>query len=410
METQPSVPQKKKKRPFGGFFTLLIAALLLFYAGYHAFGFFTDPIETERVTRGSAENLLSADGIFFKTLIPVRNTRTQHFDALVENGEKVAKGQKLAVAYTGEGLSEKHEELSTLQNDIDRLTLAIEQSAAEADTGRLDTLLLEQLSNLDGALYEGTSAAYQQLETLRAFFCRRAVIYKGRQEAAAALALLQQRLDALNAAVTGTVYNLTSEKAGYFCGVYDGMDDLTPEKLAAISVSDFQKLMERALPDETPAGYVGGVVTDFKWHFAFRLDEAPDLSAGDTVTLRFPGVSDKLVTASVTRAVRDGDGLFLAIEGDAMMYEMVTLRKEHAELVLGTYSGLRVPASALRYVDGEAGVYVRDGAKISFKKVTVLYDAGAYYIVKARDEKNPLSVSDEAVVAGLELYDGKLLT
>ena len=116
------------------------------------------------------------------------------------------------------------------------------------------------------------------------------------------------------------------------------------------------------------------------------------------------------MTALVTRAARDGDGLFLAVEGDGMMCELVPLRKGHVELVLGSYSGLRVPASALHYVDGQAGVYVRDGAKISFKKVTVLCDAGASYIVRPGDEKNPLSMSDEAVVAGLELYDGKLIS
>jgi len=410
METQPLASPKKRKKPFGGFGIILVAALLLFYAGYHAFSFFSDPVETERVTRGSAEKLLSAEGMFFKTVIPVSNTRTEQFDILVENGEKVAKGQRIAVAYTGEGLSEEHEALLSLQDDIARLTLAIEQSAAEVDTGRLDTLLLEQLSSLDGALYEGAGIAYQRLETLRAFFCRRAVIYGGRQDAAAALASMRQQLDALDAAVTGTVYNLTAEKAGYFSGIYDGMDDLTPERLTAIGAGDFRKLLEKAPPAKTPAGYVGAVVTDFKWHFAFRVDKAPDISAGDSVTLRFPGVSDKPVTALVTRAARDGDGLFLAVEGDGMMCELVPLRKGHVELVLGSYSGLRVPASALHYVDGQAGVYVRDGAKISFKKVTVLCDAGASYIVRPGDEKNPLSMSDEAVVAGLELYDGKLIS
>lgn len=410
METQPFAPPKKKKKRTGGFITLLIIALLLFYAGYHAFNFLSDPIETERVTKGGAEKILSAEGLFFKTVIPVSNTRTEQFDTLVENGEKVAKGQRLAVAYTGKRLSEEHEALSGLQDDIARLTQAIEQSAAEADTGRLDTLLLEQLSSLDGALYEGVGAAYRKLETLRAYFCRRAVIYEGRQDAATALADLQRQLSALNTTVSGTVYNLTAEKPGYFSGIYDGMDSLTPEALRTIGADDFRKLMEKGLPSETPAGYVGGVVTDFKWHFAFCLSQAPDIVAGDSVTLRFPGVSDKPVTASVTRAVRVGDSLFLAVEGDGMMCELVPLRKEHAELILGSYSGLRVSSPALHYVGGQAGVYVRNGAKISFKNVTVLYDAGTSYIVRPDGGESPLSVTDEAVVAGLELYDGKLLT
>ena len=91
------------------------------------------------------------------------------------------------------------------------------------------------------------------------------------------------------------------------------------------------------------------------------------------------------------------------------------LRMQTVELVQKTYTGYRVPVSAVRIRDGEQGVYVLDGSIVRFRKINPLYEADGYLIAAVRDEtaedKNEwLGEKDRIIVKGKNLYDGKIIT
>ena len=91
------------------------------------------------------------------------------------------------------------------------------------------------------------------------------------------------------------------------------------------------------------------------------------------------------------------------------------LRHQAADIILRTYTGLRVPSNALRVSsDGVTGVYCVSGAKAVFKPVEVLYTGEDYAVVRttadAEAEKLRLRPGDEVIVAARDLYDGKVIT
>ena len=81
------------------------------------------------------------------------------------------------------------------------------------------------------------------------------------------------------------------------------------------------------------------------------------------------------------------------------------------QIVREYYTGCRIPISALRVVNGQAGVYVLRGSKIVFKKVEPLYEYDGYIISadKSADDASYIAKNDFIVTKGKDLYDGKII-
>ena len=95
------------------------------------------------------------------------------------------------------------------------------------------------------------------------------------------------------------------------------------------------------------------------------------------------------------------------------------LRAQNAELILESYTGLRIPKNALRVGEEQRlGVYCRIGRQAWFKPVELLYQGEDYCLVQpgeiqaVRDSDYifyTLRAGDEAIVSAEELYNGKVL-
>ena len=100
------------------------------------------------------------------------------------------------------------------------------------------------------------------------------------------------------------------------------------------------------------------------------------------------------------------------------------LRRQTAELIFESQSGLRVPKGAVRIqsstqTDEETGettqtnttgVYAVVAGRMEFKPVTILAEGSDFYVVQpAQENSQALRSGDEIIVQGTDLYDGKLL-
>lgn len=90
------------------------------------------------------------------------------------------------------------------------------------------------------------------------------------------------------------------------------------------------------------------------------------------------------------------------------------LRVQSMEITIRVRKGLRVPAEAVRVIDGETGVYILRGGIVEFRRVSVLFERDGDCIVDAAltagDGETPyLALYDEVITAGKDLYVGKVL-
>ena len=226
-----------------------------------------------------------------------------------------------------------------------------------------------------------------------------------------------KRIEAINAEITSLQSSLdmnttviTAPLSGYFVGKVDGYEQtLTPSNLDTLTVSQIQEILSKGdLP--TDQNYVGKVLNDFEWYFAVIVDgkDLTKFREGSSLTVNFPfaGVSD--IPFTVYSVKQDGDQGIVVLHCDYVTAELTTLRGQTAQLNFSTYSGLLINSKAVRFEDGQQGVYVKEGSHIKFRKIDVIYEGDGFVISRTDEADGELLQShEEVVVEGRDLYDGK---
>jgi hypothetical protein len=69
-----------------------------------------------------------------------------------------------------------------------------------------------------------------------------------------------------------------------------------------------------------------------------------------------------------------------------------------------------VGSAAVRFVDGQKGVYVIQGKQVIFKPIRTLYEKENFVLCEPTgDAKRALRLFDQVIVGGTDLYDGKTI-
>ena len=115
---------------------------------------------------------------------------------------------------------------------------------------------------------------------------------------------------------------------------------------------------------------------------------------------------------SIPLAERRGvDKAVVVLALDTMNNELAQQRVLDITIVYEEHEGLKVDNRAIRFVDGQKGVYVFIASQVKFLPVEVLWQGENYSIVKqeASADKKHLRIYDEIIVKGKNLYDGKFI-
>ena len=266
---------------------------------------------------------------------------------------------------------------------------------------------------------------------LRAAVLKRSYAYTGTTELDASIAKLQDRINTLTVSSSASTSRITAPKSGLFSSMVDGYETaLTPETLKTMTAADYRKVQ---------AGEAVGsskLIYGTEWYFATLMREADmgKMKVGDQVMLRFQSGLDRDLTMKVERISDEDNGQRLVILSSSQHLNLTTLlRHQNAQIIFGSYSGIRVPRSAVRIewsevldendqpvlqADGTPRreqvtcVYTVWGTSARMKPVTVLWQEDEYMIVAPADgasNNRRLRSGDEVITAAAELYDGKVI-
>ena len=86
------------------------------------------------------------------------------------------------------------------------------------------------------------------------------------------------------------------------------------------------------------------------------------------------------------------------------------MRKQSATVIVASYSGLKVPKSAVRMQDDEMGVYVLSNDVARYKNINPLFEGEDFYIVEQNVTGNDsLVAGDDIIVEAKDLDDKKVM-
>lgn len=357
-------------------------------------------------------------------------------ELLPDEGEKVSRGETVALFYQSDDGLTQRQTLQQLLLEQEQLEYALAQAGGSSDSAQLSTRVADAIADLRGAASSGdlTGLESQTLE-LKSLIYKHSYTFNQEGDSTAALQAsldeVNTQIQTLTAQASRSTSRVTASQSGVFSGLVDGYESLiTPDMLDSITPSQLEQLARQTPTENTSA--IGKLITNSTWYFACTLPEedAERLVEGRTITVRFSRDWSGEVDMEVERLSDPEDGKVLVVlSADKFLSDTTLLRRQTVELVFDTVSGIRLPKEALRVEqqtvtdpDTEeekqvsvTGVYALVGQRAEFKEVTVLAEEDDYILVKAAStetptqEKKALRAGDKIIISSGELYDGKVI-
>ena len=400
---------KQGKSYFTVILWILLAAITAYF-GYHVVSSLYAPLMTATVTPYEAGAGYYASGF----VVREEELLYSQYGTTVLNcaeGAHVAANDTVATGYRSEDAKTRQTRIDELSGQIEQLQYAWGAAASVYDQAALDADIAGDLAQLSRylALRDMNSVSDLSPE-LKGLILRRTGSGSDSGSLQVRISALQAELETLEAQSAGDTSAILARKAGTFSAAVDGYESvLTPERLMDMTVAE----LETVQPDETDADAIGRLITSATWYYACVVpaNELSGVEEGDRATLTFARDYYQPVTMRVARlGGNEAGSRLLVLSSDRALQNVTLLRQQSAEIVFTSYSGLRVPKSAVRVENGQTGVYILEGTLAKWKPITILHDTGESYVVTLdTSSTNHLWPGDELIINAKNLYDGKVV-
>lgn len=419
----------KQGRPLITFVIALFAGALVLYAIFSVWKTFQDPFVSTYVYSYTLNDSIQTDGLIIRQE-QVLSGGQGIVDVTRGEGEQVGINQTVALIYRDDQARQSQEQQEALRLEITQLQYALGQGEDVSSAAKLNDDILNAMVSLRVAsTQQDFSDLEDQVLEVKGKVLRREYTYSDElstDSLATRFQELQTQYQTLRNQSYSAITQVTAPVSGTFSTLVDGYEGL-------INLESAINLTPQALTDlmnQTPTGdstAVGKLISSNRWYFAAVVtqEEGERLEQAGSLTLRFAGDFTKEVSMAVEKVNQDDQGQAVVIlSSDRYLEQTTLLRRETAELIFNSRTGLRVPKNALRMVTttsedeetGETtetntlGVYVVTAGRAEFKPVTILTEGDDFYVVQSvRTDKKALRAGDEVIVEATGLYDGQLL-
>lgn len=400
---------KQGKSYFTVILWILLAAIAAYF-GYNVVSSLYAPLMTATVTPYEAGAGYYASGFVVREEELLYSQYGTTVLSCAE-GAHVAANDTVATGYRSEDAKTRQTRIDELSGQIEQLQYAWSAVSSVYDQAALDADIAGDLAQLSRylALRDMNSVSDLSPE-LKGLILRRTGSDSDSGSLQARISTLQAELETLEAQSAGDTSAILAGKAGTFSAAVDGYESvLTPERLMEMTVAEFESVQ----PDETDANAIGRLVTSATWYYACVVpaSELSGVEEGNRATLTFARDYYQPVTMRVARlGGNEAGSRLLVLSSDRALQNVTLLRQQSAEIVFTSYSGLRVPKSAVRVENGQTGVYILEGTLAKWKPITILHDTGESYVVTLdTSSTNNLWPGDELIINAKNLYDGKVV-
>ena len=378
---------------FSALLTLAVAAAsvgLVLYFGYHTVRTFTSDITWAPAYDVTEKEYRRGVGYIFRSENSIRTNISGTPDYLVADGERIGVNELICHLYSSLG-----DDVKNRISEIDREIALLESIV---DTGVIETGLPEALSDAGSSyseimllLSEGRYAEAAALsDSFLSAIGRIDALENGTGDIKNRISMLYAERSGLVAAYGKKTGSVNADSVGYFFRDCDGYEALfDPSLLSDITVGGFAELVSGEPSDVSSA--VGKMIDDPKWYLCVPLGSADTrgFEEGREYNIIFNDNGARAITMTLERLVldlddHDSDGdraeALLVFWTKQMPKNFKYLRSQDVSIELATYSGYRIPLTAVRYYDGMTGVYTLSGGYVFFRQIDVIYEGNGYCI------------------------------
>ncbi|MDO4174476.1 MAG: HlyD family efflux transporter periplasmic adaptor subunit [Eubacteriales bacterium] len=391
---------------------ILAFALILIYSTFSFAVNHYNPVKTTPAAQISLDDSFSTTGYFIREEEVIEIPEGDTVEYNYSNGDKVTQGAALVTEYANEESLSASRELKNVEETIEQLNTLRSVSASTTNSSLLNQQIIEKINAICEEVESGSLNQLSSLSSeLRKLALKSGSLSGDSDDIEGEIASLEEQADALQQRLDGNTTDVTSPRSGYFCESADGLEEVfTPDVIDDLTLSSLDQLAQSETSDSSGKGKI---VYGYVWYFAARVSDsdAKRLTQGDTIQLRFSQVSQDIeATVTSIRDEEDSDDTLVIFQSQDMTEELISMRKQVATVIIDSYSGLRVPKSAVRMEGDEMGVYVLSNSVASYKTIEPLYEGDDFYIVEQNVTGNDsLVLNDDIIVEAKDVNDKKVM-
>ncbi len=388
---------------------LVLCLFVCVFMGYHVLRALAEPIATATAVLLPTEETATFSGVVVRDDVRL-DMPDGVIDLQVGEGERVSRGQVLAVTYADAGTKLIYQQLRALERSRDRLETVRSSEVSVMSAVSMDKLIRQQIVQVAGDVGKGDlRAADASGEQMKALLFQREYAFGNIQNLDGAIARLDEEIALFESDVSDVTQSMHAPEAGLFSTQVDGLESVwTPAGLAELTTQDAVEKMK--VGGQTLSGNTGKLVFGMEWYLVTVLDEevADALKQSAFIRLGLP-LELTMRVAYMSAPVEGKRAVTFASKG--ALADVAGLRVADGEIVLAENKGLRVPKEGMRVdEDGNSYVYCVVMTQVVKKKVDVIAEVQRenYFLVKY-DPGKGLQPGDEIITVGKDLYDGKII-
>ncbi len=393
---------------------IAISVVVIIYMTYNAFAYTYSPVTTQRLTQEvENEETFSFTGFVLRDEKAIDSTSSGTVISLANDGKRVAKGDLIAISCANENDASIYTRLESAKAEFQRLsTLNNQNGVNELNSEKLNNEINSAYSQvMDSILNDDFSSLAQSIEGFNDKSATKQILSEGNIELGEKLNTLQEEINSLeNKDIKYT--EIQSPSSGYFINNLDGYETtLNFKEVLKLSATQIESAI-KAKP-QTASSNSGKLVSSYRWYIAGVVENKYSRSfpVGKIITINLADEGLTNIQMKVEK-VTNADGKITVILSSTLMNEtFANLRIETVEVIENSYSGYKIPSKAIRFdEENNSGVYVLRGKIISFIPVEIIYSHDDYTIVSSsKVSGSGLTLYDEVITKGRDLYDGKVI-
>ncbi len=396
-----------------------LSVLVLVYFVYQFYQAAHESVRTEVARQSTVKDTVDTELFVVRDESFLETTSDGILIPLVPSGSRVAAGEGVVAVFDSDAAASRYAELNKVEENLARYNRLNQQKGTYAvNLNALGKRISQDVIDL-AELVDGRDLTdmQEQVYDVRDQILARQIATGETVALDNKVTELTSRQKSLSNKAAG-YDTLVSENSGFFIDSVDGYELATKySKVSKLTPEDIEKLL-KSDPEEVSDKVIGKVSTNFDWYLLCSLDAdtAKTLKKGETVTIDLPYSAVRSVNATVaskSKADRK-DRVAVVFKCNRMNAYIASLRKEEGQIILKTYTGLKIPTDAIRTAaDGKEGVYVLEGKIAKFKQLRTVYTEDDYVISSETPQEGEtgdyVSLYDSVILGGKDLYDGKIL-
>lgn len=339
--------------------------------------------------------------------------------ACVADGEKVKVGGNIAMEFSSEENAKAYSSLQSLHNELDYYVELESRSAGIATD--VETIDKDIISDVNGYVRASALNSMDKLSVytndLNDKLTRRQMIIGEEIDFSSVKSNLQGRINEINADSCKPIGYLTTEESGIFSSYSDGFETAFDyENIENLDVSTIRNYIEMVEGAQKNDGVFGKLITAYEWYFCAVVDAdvVKDIENGSSIDVAIKD-SDKVIKCQVLSGADvplGAEETVLVLKSSQMDSEITSMRLEDIEIRYKSYSGFKVPASAVHIDEnGNKCVYALVANQVSQREGEIVYSTKDYVLFAYDpDNSNSIRFYDQIITKGKDLHDGKVYT